>query len=273
MNCTHGLAMRLRRLPRTPFSATLCATTLTAGLLAGLTMSAGCAPPPDTGDDTASAGTPTGADDGADAGGTDNAGSDDGGLDVSQLDRSADGGECGWPAGPYGTDVGDRLANSLSFNLKECDSTVIDFDTYLCPSEGNKAVLINIGAGWCGPCQEETLEFPELYEEFADEGLEIVQVMFQDWTAQNPTSSFCEDWRSGEWEGGAVDIDLPFPVLIDQTNEWTGVYLQDPQAATPINMLIDANGNIRWKSEGQKVGLDVLRTQINAVLNSPYEIP
>ena len=68
-------------------------------------------------------------------------------------------------------------------------------------------------------------------------------------------------------------LQLPFPVLVDQTNEWTGVYLQDPQAATPINMLIDANGNIRWKSEGEKVGLNVLRTQINAVLNSPYEVP
>ncbi len=193
-------------------------------------------------------------------------------LDESQLDRAADG-QCGYPAGPYGTGVGDRLANTLGFNLEGCDGDVVEFDSFMCPEAGNKALLINIGAGWCGPCQEETLEFPELYEEFEGQGLEIVQVMFQDWTSQLPTSSFCEDWVTGEWADRQIELDLAFPVLVDQTNAWTGVYLQNPQAATPINMLIDANGNIRWKSEGQKVGLDVLRTQIGAVLASPYEVP
>lgn len=220
-----------------------------------------CAPPPET-DDPVTTADPT--DDGP--------GSADP-LDPAQLDRSEDGGECGYPSGPYGTDVGERLANSAGFNLESCGGDVFDFDAVMCPDEGHKAVLINIGAGWCGPCQEETLEFPELYDAYADQGLEIVQVMFQDWTAQLPTSSFCEDWVSGQWEGGEVDLSLEFPVLLDQTNAWTGVYLQDPQAATPINLLIDANGNIRWKSEGQKVPSNVLRTQIEAVLASPYEIP
>lgn len=239
---------------------------LTAVSLGGLMA---CAPPPET-DDSSTLTTPASS---ADGGDSDNAG---GGLDESQLDRSEANGPCGYP-GPgsagYGPDVGDRLASSEGFNLKSCDGEVVDLSEFMCPDDGNKAILVNIGAGWCGPCQEETLEFPELYEEYAGEGFEIVQVLFQDWTSQNPTGAFCEDWRTGEWEGGSVDLDLGFPVLIDQTNEWTTVYLQDPASATPINMLIDANGNIRWKSEGQKVGLDVLRTQINAVLASPYEIP
>lgn len=244
-----------RTMPRTPSSIAAV----------GLALAAlGCAPPPEssdslTGNATASATDPSDSGDG-------------GGLDESQLDRDAEG-ACGYPSGSYGTGVGDRLANTIGFDLKTCEGDVVDFDAFMCPEQGNKAILINIGAGWCGPCQEETLEFPDLYEEYEGQGLEIIQVMFQDWTAQNPTSSFCEDWRGGAWESGDVDVQLDFPVLIDQTNLWTAVYLQDPQAATPINMLIDANGNIRWKSEGQKVGLDVLRTQINAVLASPYEIP
>ncbi len=230
-------------------------------LVPGSVAVAACAPPPETTDDEiTSAGDPSGN------------GSGGGELDIDELDRS-EAGECGYPTGPYGTRVGDRVANTIGFDLESCGGDVVEFDTFMCPEDGHRAVLINIGAGWCGPCQEETLEFPDLYDEFADQGLEIVQVMFQDWTAQLPTSSFCEDWVNGEWEGGDIDLQLPFPVLVDQTNEWTGIYLQDPQAATPINMLIDANGNIRWKSEGQKVGLDVLRTQINAVLASPYEVP
>jgi len=250
--------MRLPRMPRLSSSATR-----RIFLVLASASIAACAPPPntgtDTGDDMTATANPTGNGSG-------------GGLDESQLDRSADG-QCGYPAGPYGTGVGDRLANTIGFNLEGCDGDVVEFDSFMCPEAGNKALLINIGAGWCGPCQEETLEFPELYEEFGGQGLEIVQVMFQDWTSQLPTSSFCEDWVTGEWSDRQVDLDLAFPVLVDQTNEWTGVYLQNPQAATPINMLIDANGNIRWKSEGQKVGLDVLRTQIGAVLASPYEVP
>lgn len=248
--------MRLPRMPRFLRSATR-----RAFLVLASASVAACAPPPDTGDDTGATANPTG-----------NGSGGSGGLDQSQLDRSVDG-QCGYPAGPYGTRVGDRLSNTLGFNLEGCDGDVVEFDSFMCPEAGNKALLINIGAGWCGPCQEETLEFPELYDEFESQGLEIVQVLFQDWTSQLPTSSFCDDWVRGEWEGGAVDLDLAFPVLVDQTNEWTGVYLQNPEAATPINILIDANGNIRWKSEGQKVPLNVLRAQINAVLASPYEVP
>lgn len=248
--------MRMPPMPRFSRSASCQALLVLASA-----MVAACAPPPESSDTLTT------------AAGSDSASGSGDALDPAQLDRSAAGGACGYPAGPYGVGVGDRLANSLGFNLETCDGDVVDFDSVMCPDEGHKAVLINIGAGWCGPCQEETLEFPELYDDYADQGLEIVQVMFQDWGSQFPTSSFCEDWVSGDWEGGAVDIDLAFPVLVDQTNEWTGVYLQDPAAATPINMLIDANGNIRWKSEGQKVAADVLRTQIEAVLASPYEVP
>ncbi len=251
----------------TPLASILPSTVL---LAAGFAGSWGCAPPPESAESVGSANSG-----GATGAATANDGVNEP-LDAAQLDRTEASGECGYP-GPggagYGAGVGDRLANSAGFLLKACEGEVVDLSSFMCPEDGNRAVLVNIGAGWCGPCQEETLEFPELYEEYDGRGLEIVQVMFQDWSAQNPTRSFCEDWRSGDWEGGAVDLDLGFPVLIDQTNEWTGIYLQDPAAATPINMLIDANGNIRWKSEGQKVGLDVLRTQINAVLASPYEIP
>jgi hypothetical protein len=35
-------------------------------------------------------------------------------------------------------------------------------------------------------------------------------------------------------------------------------------------MLIDANGNIRWKTEGQKPDPAILRTQFQLVLDDPY---
>lgn len=250
---------------------------------AALTVTAvsACAPPPESGS-AFGASDPTAAS--SDAGGSEDTGEHSSGaalpaLDMAKIDRSSDEGPCGYPSeGPngYGTAVGERLENSAGFSLVDCDGNTIELADFFCPRSGeadfNRGILINIGAGWCGPCQEETLEFPELYEEFHDQGIEIVQVLFQDWSAQAPSKGFCEDWRTGQWSGDVVDagVSLPFPVALDQVFDWTSVYLQDPQSATPVNMLVDANGNIRWKSEGQKVPLQTLRTQFNQVLQDPY---
>lgn len=247
-----------------------------------------CAPPPDLGGaDTGAVNASADGMDGAD-GADDTATDDDGGgegvpgadLDVALLDRSAPGGECGFPtAGDagYGTAVGQRLENNAAFQLIDCEGNTLQLADFLCEREGggyNAGILLNLGAGWCAPCQEETLEFPELYAEYHDRGIEIVQVMFQDWTAQAPTKSFCEDWSTGMWnaDGSSTDVglSLQFPVLVDQVNDWTAIYLQDPQSATPVNMLIDANGNIRWKIEGQKPDVATLRAQFDLVLANPY---
>jgi thiol-disulfide isomerase/thioredoxin len=154
---------------------------------------------------------------------------------------------------------------------------MVQLADFMCPRDSgksNRAILINIGAGWCLPCQAETLEFPELYDEYHDQGLEIVQVMFQNWTGQAPTGGFCEAWSSGDWsEGGAQGVPLDFPVLIDQVFDWGSTYLQNPDDATPINMLVDANGNIRWKLEAQQPSVDVLRAQIELVIEEPYAPP
>lgn len=220
----------------------------------------GCAPPPELG-------VP------GDSGAT---------LDETRLDRSVDAGACGFP-GPgdagYGGDVGQRIANNDGLRLVTCDGEPVELAELMCEraAGGQSAgILVNIGAGWCGPCQDETLEFPELYEEFHGRGIEIVQVLFQDFSAQAPTRAFCEDWSTGRWlvDDGAskedVGVRIEFPVLLDQTGDFTARYLQDPESATPVNMLLDANGNIRWKVEGQKPDLATLRAQLELVLADPY---
>lgn len=248
--------------------------------LATATLVSACAPPPDFGDDSGGD-----AFSGADAGdGADDAGSDGSGsaFDEARLDRK-ESGKCGYPSAGskgYGGDVGQRLKNSDAFTLITCDGTAIELSDYFCPREDdygdfNNGILINIGAGWCGPCQDETLEFPEIYEEYHDRGIEIVQILFQDWDAQTPTKGFCTDWATGQWqaEGGGtqdVGIDLTYPIAIDQVFEWSSQYLSDPMSAAPVNLLLDANGNIRWKLEGQKPDLAVMRSQFDLVLADPY---
>jgi len=255
----------MHRLPTGPDSNGVTLVWLSTVLLCGVV---GCAPPPDLG--------------GASASG-DAAGSGGPALDPERLDRSAPEGACGYPsAGPngYGADVGQRLRNSAPMPLTTCDGTSIELADYFCPRDDNygdfnRGILINIGAGWCGPCLEETLEFPELYAEYHDQGIEIVQILFQDWDAQTPSKSFCGDWSTGQWaaEGGGaqdVGINLQFPVALDQVYDWTSQYLSDPAAATPVNFLLDANGTIRWKLEGQKPDPALLRAQLDLVIADPY---
>jgi thiol-disulfide isomerase/thioredoxin len=228
------------------------------------TPSIACAPPPEL------AGHLGG--DGADA------------IDVARLDRDAAGGACGFPSAGdagYGVDVGHRLANNAELALSDCDGDDLELADFFCERDDgdfNRGILISIGAGWCGPCQEETLEFAPLYEEFHPRGIEVVQVLFQDWNAQAPTTKFCNDWRDGQWigtDGDEIDARtrLPFPIALDQVFAWTGGYLSDPASAVPMNILVDANGNIRWKIEGQKPDPAVLRSQFELVIQEPYAPP
>jgi thiol-disulfide isomerase/thioredoxin len=198
-------------------------------------------------------------------------------VDEARLDRTVDAGPCGYPSeGPegYGNGVGQRLDHGTAFELTTCDGERVELADYLCRRDDaygdfNRGILVTIGAGWCGPCQEETLELPELYEEYHPQGIEIVQVMFQDWTGQAPTAQFCEDWSAGAW-GEDVGIELEFPVVLDVSSDWSSLYVSDNMAAVPVNLLVDANANIRWQVQGQKPAPDVLRTQLDLVLGDPY---
>jgi hypothetical protein len=197
-------------------------------------------------------------------------------LDPALLDRSAsnlDGDGCGYPSDQevaYGIEVGDRVAN---FQLVDCDGNAIEFADYFCEREDigvhNRAVLLNIGAGWCEPCRVETREdLPGVYEALHGQGVEIVQVLFQDWDGGAPPKSFCSEWKAGQWPDGDLGFSLAFPVLLDQTNDWRQIYLSTPAAQTPTNLLLDANANIRWKLAGDRpLGLQGI---VEAVMETPY---
>jgi hypothetical protein len=190
-------------------------------------------------------------------------------VDETRLDRSAALGECGYPGpGPkgYGTALDQRIAN---FTLVDCELEPVEFADFFCKRDDdygdyNKAILLSIGAGWCEPCKDETAELmPEVFEPLHDQGLAIVQVLFEDDQAMSPTSSFCRVWRD-ELFGEP----LGFPIWLDQSFTWADAFLLDPLSATPVTMLIDANGNIRWKVEGQNPP-DTYE-QALLVMSSPY---
>jgi len=159
-------------------------------------------------------------------------------------------GQTNYPPGPYGTDVGDTIAD---VSLQDCDGNTLSLGDVIAQAP---LTLFNVGAGWCQPCIEETETIDvEIFSEFCGRGLRVVQVMFQDEESRAATSLFCKDWRSR--------YKLNFPVLYDplfQTNQ----YFESVQAETPLNFLVDGNGEIVFKEFGTPAG--DLNTRIDGLL-------
>lgn len=142
-----------------------------------------------------------------------------------------------YPAGPYGANVDDTFENLAP--LDDCDGNAVQFGDVLAQS---KLTLLSIGAGWCQPCIDETETLDaEIFREYCDQGLRVVQVLFQDEEAQPATKLFCSTWRD--------EFSLSFPVLADPLFE-TGKYFTDADSQTPINFLVDSSGKIIFKSVG-----------------------
>ena len=60
------------------------------------------------------------------------------------------------------------------FLLADLDGNVMSFSAY----EG-QVVLLTFWGTWCGPCRQEIPDFIKLYDEFNNEGLEIVGIAIQ----------------------------------------------------------------------------------------------
>lgn len=187
-------------------------------------------------------------------------------LDPSRLDRDADcllADDCGYPsAGPgYGTTLGDRMEN---FALIDCEGQQHEFAEFFQPraatGDYNRAVLFSLGAGWCDPCIEETMELPALYDRFEPQGVEFVQVLFQDDLSAPPTRQFCREWSE--------TFGLEFLVLLDQTGTFFPTYLQMVMTGTPVTIIVDANANIRYRLDGQKP--PNLELELERVMAEPY---
>jgi hypothetical protein len=147
-------------------------------------------------------------------------------------------GPCEVPEGPYGTEVGERFA---PLSLSDCDGEDLALDALLC-DPATRLVLFTVGAGWCQPCIEETRYLVQsgFHLAYADRGLRIVQVLYEDEDAKRATRTFCRQWQEA--------YGMCFPVLVDPLFV-TSAYFD--RSATPVNMLIDRDAVIRYKVTAQ----------------------
>ncbi len=92
---------------------------------------------------------------------------------------------------------------------------------------GGKVLLIDFWASWCQPCIKEISNLRRLYDEFHDEGLEIIGIS--------------ADRNIGDWEETLAELQLPWRNYIDLNQQATTEYAVK---YIPTLFVVDTEGNI-----------------------------
>jgi cytochrome c biogenesis protein CcmG, thiol:disulfide interchange protein DsbE len=130
----------------------------------------------------------------------------------------------------------------------EIDLLTIDGERVTLSGLRGQPVLINFWATWCPPCREEFPLMVAAREEHADDGLEILGVMHQD---------FADGAREF-----AKDIGATWPILDDPDDVAYDDYLV---AGLPTSYFVDTDGIVRAFSLGGFTE-DGLAAQLKTVL-------
>ena len=66
------------------------------------------------------------------------------------------------------------------FLLSDLEGNIFDYSAF-----SGQVVMLTFWGTWCGPCRREIPDFIKLYDEYNDDGLEIIGVAVQSGTAEN----------------------------------------------------------------------------------------
>lgn len=98
-----------------------------------------------------------------------------------------------------------------------------------------KVVLLNLWATWCAPCRMETPYLQAVYEEYADQGFEIVGISMDTGDAADDVEMFVDEYE------------VTYTILHDP--EMRGMELYRV-LGLPATFLIDREGVLRWMRYG-----------------------
>ena len=136
-----------------------------------------------------------------------------------------------------GTDGGaQRSYEAADFTLNTVDGRTVSLSEHL----GRAVVLINFWATWCTPCMYELPHLQALYEQYKDDGLDVLGVAMDGPETIASVAPFVRRHSIG------------FPVLLDE--ETRAVSLYNPQRSAPFNVLIDRSGKVVSSREGFNAG-------------------
>jgi peroxiredoxin len=119
--------------------------------------------------------------------------------------------------------------NAPDFTLPQLDGNSLTLSEFK-----GKVIILNFWATWCPPCRREIPDFIELYENYKDEGLQIIGVNL-DGGDTRPIKQFLEEYK------------INYSVVLGDGNiieDYGGI------RAIPTTFIIDREGNIREKYIG-----------------------
>lgn len=112
-------------------------------------------------------------------------------------------------------------------------------------------VVLNLWASWCPPCRAEMPTLQRAYQEYRDQGLEILAIntTFQD----SPQSAL--DF--------AGDLGLTFPILLDESGDVSRSY---QLRALPSTFFIDREGIVRRVVLGGPMSEDTITSTLDTLI-------
>lgn len=128
----------------------------------------------------------------------------------------------------------DPGAPAADFTLTRLDGTEVTRADY----EG-KIVIVDFWATWCGPCLTEIPAYNALYEDYKDEGVELLGITLQSGSAEQ-----VREWLSRPVRVGTTEVQLDYPVVMgndDIEMTWGPIY------GFPTTYLVDHDWKIRKK--------------------------
>lgn len=163
----------------------------------------------------------------------------------------------GFPTTAEGVTVGDTVPDRQMIDRNGNPVCTRDF--------AGKAMLLNSGAGWCPPCQDEAPGIQAVYEEFKSEGFVVVMAMLDDYTNNGTITNedFFDEWAS--------EYGLTFTLVNDAGGEFYTQYVDptDPDyGGIPANIIVNRDQVVTFTGIGSMTE-SALRTRVNAAVGQP----
>ena len=129
------------------------------------------------------------------------------------------------------------------FLLSDLEGNIFDFSAF-----SGQVVMLTFWGTWCGPCRKEIPDFIKLYDEYNDDGLEIIGVAIQSGTSEN-IKRFSDYYN------------INYPILTDIDGYESAKAFYDygrvtgvGTRAVPTTFLIDRDGYIVKTYRGARPG-------------------
>jgi hypothetical protein len=171
-----------------------------------------------------------------------------------------------YPAGPYGSGKGSVIKNATFYGYANVAASqklkFISLGDYFNP-DGTKltdtgapltALLVAVGAVWCGPCVLEAGSLPAVANKFMPAGIQFVQDLYQG--ADSTTGNAATQAELDAW---ITSHALPFPVFIDPAKKLAPYF---DVGSLPFIMLVDTRTMTNVAEETGFGGQDMLEAFI-----------